>query len=125
MRTKEHNSATCRKGNCIQCLRENREPAVEACLKVQLSTKTGSKGEYKTEIIDKQCSRLDGEVCGACFSPNAKWRHGKCNLATHLYHEVKKGQPHAFITPTTMTVEAYQEQQQKLNPIKASKRRSR
>ena len=123
MGTKEHNSETCQKGNCIECLREKREPIIEPCLKVQFSVKDGSKkGEFKTEIIDRPCNRIDGDLCAACVSPNAKWRIERCNLATHLYHENKQGQPYAFITPLGKEIIDPRVAEAKLNPIKFSKR---
>lgn len=120
MATKEHNHETCRKGNCIECLRETRKPIIDACEKVQFSTK--EKDEYKTEIIDKPCDRIHNGTCQSCYNPDAKWHLGKCNLATHLYHEYRRGEKLSFITPITMTVEEHIEVEQKLNPIKASKR---
>ncbi len=123
MGTKEHNSQECRKLNCIECMRELSEPIIEQCLKVQFSVKDGSKsGEFKTEIIDKPCTRIDGDVCGACMSPTSKWRLEKCNLATHLYHENKQGQPYAFITPIGKPIVDPRVADAKLNPIKYSKR---
>ncbi len=123
MRTKEHNTETCRKGNCLECLYENREPIVLACKRVQFSVKqSGKDADFKTETIDKPCDRIDGDLCSACVDPRAKWRLGKCNLATHLYHENKQGQPYAFITPIEQDVVDPRKTQQKLNPIKFSKR---
>ncbi|MEW5734908.1 MAG: PxxKW family cysteine-rich protein [Thermodesulfobacteriota bacterium] len=53
------------------------------------------------------CGRVEelstGLYCKSCPDPTAKWRGGKCNLATHVTEEVK------------MT-------EAKLNPLKASKR---
>ena len=123
MGTKEHNSETCQKGNCMECLRENREPIIQACERVQFSVKDGSKkDEFKTEIIDRRCDRIDGDLCSACGNPGAKWRLDRCNLATHLYHENKQGQPYAFITPLGQDPVDPRIAERKLNPIKFSKR---
>jgi hypothetical protein len=46
-----------------------------------------------------------GKYCIAFPDPNAKWRTGTCNMATHMKAEAKKGNG-------------------KLNPLKASKRQS-
>ncbi len=48
-----------------------------------------------------------GNYCGVFPDPAAKWRMGPCNLATH----VKNGKKEAAAT-------------QKLNPLKASKRKA-
>jgi hypothetical protein len=120
MGTKEHNSTTCQKSSCLICLREQREKIIAPCVKVQFSTK-GSKDEFKTEIIEKPCSRIDGELCGACLSPDAKWRSGKCNLATHLHYEPKKGESYAFVTPITLEAIDPRKKTKMLNPIKYSK----
>ncbi|HAY21556.1 MAG TPA: hypothetical protein DCY27_05210 [Desulfobacterales bacterium] len=62
------------------------------------------------EIIDKceGCDRIleteSGRYCAATPNPEAKWRSGTCNLATHVKNATSGGK----------TV--------KINPIKASKR---
>jgi hypothetical protein len=47
----------------------------------------------------------DGQYCIAFPDPGAKWRFGRCNMATHLQAAAKKATP-------------------KVNPLKASKRGS-
>lgn len=61
-------------------------PVVEAC-----------NGCDRTSVLD------EGSYCGSFPDPEAKWRRGSCNLATH----VKNGN---------------KETVQKINPLKASKR---
>ena len=62
------------------------QPAVEAC---------------------QGCGRIEeleaGLYCKSCPDPAAKWRGGRCNLATHVTEEVKAASA-------------------KINPLKASKR---
>ncbi len=64
------------------------------------------------EIVEacKGCGRSQqlesGWYCTACPEPEMKWKHGHCNLATHV----------------TISTNG---QSKKLNPLKASKRRSR
>ncbi len=61
------------------------------------------------EIIDKceGCNHIlnlkSGNYCSAYPDPNIKWKHEKCNLATHLKEEEKQSKT-------------------KINPLKASKR---
>jgi len=113
-----------------QLMRElyrDRTPAVEACRKVQKTVVRGKdkdgNDKLETTIIDHPCKRIDDTYCGACAFPSAKWRLGDCNLATHLYYEMKRGEPQTFLTPVGRTIEEHRKIQQKLNPIKASKRR--
>lgn len=121
METFEENVRT--KGKLMAELIRDRQPVVEACLKIQMNTrKTGNEKGFKTEIIQKSCARVDGDKCAACAFPDQKWRLGKCNLSTHLYHENKQGQPFIILTPVGVNPEEYIEEQQKLNPIKQSKR---
>jgi hypothetical protein len=47
-----------------------------------------------------------GWYCTACPDPSIKWKNGNCNLATHVTVESKQAQA-------------------KINPLKASKRKSR
>jgi hypothetical protein len=62
-------------------------------------------------IIEKceGCKRVKeyeaGRYCIACPDPGAKWKNGNCNLATHVVEEKTKSKT-------------------KINPIKASKRKS-
>jgi len=112
-----------------QLMRElyrDRTPIIEACQKVQLTVKgkiKDGKENYITTVVDQQCSRISDDYCSACAFPDAKWRIGKCNLATHLHREAKRGEPTTFLTPINEKVGNLEEIQQKLNPIKASKRR--
>jgi hypothetical protein len=112
--------------DAIKDLYENRTPIVEACTKVQLSVKEKSIGNnpptYKTEVIDSLCSRIDGNLCGACAYPDKKWRLGICNLATHLYIENKMGEAPKFLTPITMEFVGAVGKIKIVNPIKQSKR---
>ena len=113
------------KGRVIAELFRDRTPIVEACIKVQLSTKTRKDGNdvIKTDVIESPCRRIDGEFCGACGFPDKKWRGDICNLATHLYMEPpKQGAPQKFITPITMTFQDFETKKAMLNPIKQSKR---
>jgi len=109
------------KGQTMAELIRDQTPIIEACVKVQMSEKL-PKSQLKTEIIERPCERIVGEKCGACAFPDKKWRLGKCNLATHLTFENKKGEKQFIVTPITMTVEEYEEVQRKVNPIKQSKR---
>jgi len=109
------------KGRTMAELIRDRTPIIEACSKVQMSEKL-PKSELKTEIIDRPCARIAGDNCEACAFPDKKWTLGKCNLATHLYYENKKGEKQFIVTPITMTVAEYEEVQRKVNPIKQSKR---
>lgn len=123
MRTNDkHDSSACRKGVCIECLREQRTPIIEACQKIKVSIKKGT--ELITEIVDKQCERIDGNLCGACTFPDKKWKLGLCNLATHLVEDTKKGAVPTIVTPLTMEVQDYQKEKM-LNPLKGSKRGQR
>jgi len=60
------------------------------------------------EGCDRILSSNGGRYCNAFPDPAAKWRRGVCNLATH-----KKGNGKGAQT------------QQKINPLKASKRSAR
>lgn len=109
-------------------LYEERTPIVDACRKVQLSTKGKNEAgrfEYKTEVIEMPCKRIDGDRCAACAFPDLKWHLGVCNMASHLNFEPKKGDPHQFVTPITIEVEEYKENKTFINPIKKSKRSHR
>ncbi len=61
------------------------------------------------EIVEqcKGCGRsleiASGWYCSACPEPTMKWKHGNCNLATHVSGSMA-------------------ESAQKINPLKASKR---
>jgi hypothetical protein len=109
------------KGQLMAEAIRDRTPIIEACLKVQMSEKL-PKSQLKTEIVDRPCERIDGTDCAACAFPDKKWKLGKCNLATHLTYENKKGEKQFIVTPITMTVAEYEEEQRKVNPIKQSKR---
>lgn len=109
------------KGRTMAELIRDRTPIIEACVKVQMSEKL-PKNELKTETVERPCTRINGDNCEACAFPDKKWKLGKCNLATHLIYENKKGEKHFFITPITMTVTEYQEVEKKVNPIKQGKR---
>lgn len=110
------------KGRTMAELIRDQTPIIEACVKVQMTEKL-SRGELKTEIVERPCERIVGTDCGACAFPDKKWRLGKCNLATHLIFENKTGdKKQFFVTPITMTVAEYKEVQRKVNPIKQSKR---
>ena len=69
----------------------------------------GYKGGVCHEIIEqcKGCNRTvevtSGWYCAACPQPDAKWKVGNCNLATHVSSSMA-------------------ENAQKINPLKASKR---
>jgi hypothetical protein len=69
----------------------------------------GYKGGVCHEIVEqcKGCSRTvevsSGWYCAACPEPDTKWKHGNCNLATHVSNSMA-------------------ESTQKINPLKASKR---
>lgn len=125
MDTKEFMEMVRTKGRVIAELYRYRTPLVDACKKIQVTEKKTStrKGdpEPKTEIIDKLCDRAKDEFCGACPFPDKKWKHDLCNLATHLHIETKKGQTPSIVTPITMKAKKSVEEQ-KLNPIKQSKR---
>jgi hypothetical protein len=126
MRTNiRHDASTCRKGNCIDCLREERTPIIEACSKIQVSVKDKEQ-KLKTEIVVNPCDRIDGEFCSAYAFPDKKWRLGPCNAATHLFLEQKRSGTKKLVTPLTIAAEEYQkyQDQKHLNPLKASKRRS-
>ena len=104
---------------------KKRTPIVEACTKVQLSVRKKSDGNvpvYETEVIDSRCSRIDGDLCGACTYPDKKWRLGICNLATHLYIENKAGESPKFLTPITLEFVGVKGKTKFVNPIKKSKR---
>ena len=64
------------------------------------------------QIIDQceGCKRgtelSSGWYCSACPDPSIKWKNGNCNLATHVTIESNKAKT-------------------KINPLKASKRKSR
>jgi len=58
----------------IDKLREKREPIIDQCKKF---------GE-----ADESCSRIDGNLCSATFSPSARWKLGPCNLATHVISRI-------------------------------------
>lgn len=105
-------------------LRASRTRIVEPCLKVQKSVYKRKDGVLKleTEVIEIPCKRIDGNYCSACAFPNAKWRNGECNLASHLYYEMKRDEPRTFLTPLGRSIEEHEAIQRKLNPIKASKR---
>ena len=49
---------------------------------------------------------LSGWFCSTCPDPAVKWENGKCNLATHVSTEIQKGT-------------------NKVNPLKASKRKTK
>lgn len=102
-------------------LYEKRTPVIDACLKIQVSTKDKD-GKLVTEIVDRPCGRAADGKCAACAFPDKKWRLGVCNLATHLQDETKKNEKPVIITPLTMTAEEIVEKQKRINPIKASKR---
>jgi hypothetical protein len=36
------------------------------------------------------------QTCSSCLDPEFKWKHGRCNLATHIKKEEKKK---AFVDP--------------------------
>jgi hypothetical protein len=69
-------------------------------------------GDTCRHIVEqcKGCTRTSkypsGWYCTACPEPVLKWKHGKCNLATHVANTVK-----------SETV--------KINPLKAAKRNAR
>jgi len=123
----EEYAELCRtKSRMLADLERDKTPIVEACTKVQVSVKQKA-DEFDTKVEERRCSRIslkeDGsEFCEACAFPNAKWRLGKCNMATHLYHENRPGKPFTILTPITMDVNTYRKEVQKLNPIKQSKR---
>jgi hypothetical protein len=119
----EFNELVRTKGRLMAEAIRDRQPVIEACMKVQLSERV-KQGELKTSVIDKKCARISGEFCKACTSPDAKWKNGKCNLATHLYFENKggRGEKQFIVTPMGTEPSAYIKEQQKLNPIKQSKR---
>jgi hypothetical protein len=113
------------KGRLYAELERDKTPIIEACQKVQLSTKIKLEDggyDYKTETVDMPCKRINGDYCSACAFPSKKWIQGRCNVASHLVIETKKGEPHQFITPITMVVEKVEENKRFLNPIKRSKR---
>ena len=64
------------------------------------------------EVVEacKGCNRASeiesGWYCTACPEPSLKWKNGNCNLATHVTTESNKAKT-------------------KINPLKASKRKSR
>jgi hypothetical protein len=125
MEDQEFNELVRTKGRVMAELERDKTPIIESCFKVQLSERIKERGqvvELKTEIIEKRCERINGQNCSACAFPDLKWRNGKCNLATHLYHENKKGEKVLILTPFGVIPEAYIKEQQKLNPIKQSKR---
>ena len=70
------------------------------------------KGGLCHQIVDQcdGCNRGSefsaGWYCTACPDPSIKWKNGNCNLATH-------------VTSASTTAKT------KLNPLKASKRKSR
>jgi hypothetical protein len=109
----------------VKELYEDRTPIVESCLKVQSTkqVKSGRDKKFETEVIDRACARMEGDLCGACAFPDKKWSGGICNLATNLYVEPsKRGEIQTFITPMTMTFTEFEEKKEFLNPIKQSKR---
>lgn len=55
---------------------------------------------------DRAAEFSSGWYCTACPEPAAKWRNGLCNLASHIAKEAQAAQ-------------------NKLNPLKASKRKGR
>ena len=70
------------------------------------------KGGICHETVDacEGCGRKTefaaGWFCSACPEPTTKWKSGHCNLATHVSHAAASNQ-------------------QKINPLKASKRARR
>lgn len=101
-------------------LYQNRTPIMEECRKVQLTTAV-KHDEYETEVIDRPCNRIEGNLCSTCASPELKWKAGKCNFASHLYMEPKKDEKKILITPINEEVTIL-EAEKMLNPIKYSKR---
>lgn len=101
-------------------LRRDRTAIIDDCTHVQMTTKP--KKEYETKIVEKKCDRISDEFCSACAFPSAKWRNGRCNLATHLYFENKPRDPKVYITPLREEVLIDDGKGQKINPIKLSKR---
>jgi len=50
--------------------------------------------EEKLPVVDEcnGCVRIAEGYCSVYLYPNAKWRLGKCNMATHVHlEEEKKG----------------------------------
>lgn len=116
------------KGIMIAQLYRDREPIIEACQVVQISTKVKAEGggyKLETEIIKRPCERIDGDHCSACAFPDKKWRSGICNVSTHLTIENKTGQPQKFITPIMIVVKDIEANKKFVNPLKLSKRRNR
>lgn len=124
MEEQEFNELVRTKGRVMAELERDKTPIIESCLKVQMSERIreGKETHLKTEIVEKKCERINDQHCSACAFPNLKWKNGSCNLATHLYHENKKGERVMILTPFGVIPEAYIKEQQKLNPIKQSKR---
>lgn len=124
MKDQEFNELVRTKGRIIAELERDKTPIIESCFKVQLSERItkGRESHLKTETVEKKCERINGQNCLAYAFPDKKWKNGSCNLATHLYHENKKGDKVLILTPFGVIPEAYIKEQQKLNPIKQSKR---
>lgn len=47
------------------------------------------------------------QYCSACLTPSAKWRNGKCNLATHT--QIKQDEKGKFIDPLKASKKAAKE----------------
>jgi hypothetical protein len=125
MEDQEFNELVRTKGRMMAEVMRDKTPIVEFCQKVQMSEriKEGRNEAYlKTETIEKPCERIAGDHCAACGFPDQKWKSGLCNLATHLIHENKKGEKVLICTPLGILPETFIKEQQKLNPIKQSKR---
>ena len=74
------------------------------------------------------CTRADGEVCGVYVDPSAKWQEKPVATKTVVVNsktlETKTEPTHHFYCPMATHLEIVEpEIHQKLNPIKASKRK--
>jgi len=61
-----------------------REDVIQNCLN---QTKTVKVKNEDTVMTKGPCNRVDGDKCSTYISPAAKWKNGKCNMATHLIYE--------------------------------------
>lgn len=86
----------------IEELKKERLPIVEKC---RIFKKEVIVKKVPTMMEKGPCKRIEEELCLAYINPSLKWRLGNCSLATHII--------------------ADEEVEKFVNPLKASRRKSR
>ena len=80
---------------------KDRKEIVEQCNTAAIEVVSDKEDKDKKILTNVPCRRIDGKFCSTYLYPAAKWRTSRCPFAERIENEAV---------------------QQKLNPLKASKR---